>query len=80
MHEYIHAINGDRYRCGILDVTNSAEGKANIQAILLLWKMFLDEDGNFSYFDKFIESTDCPYEQSKLIIEDSYSELNKLSS
>lgn len=42
--------------------------------------MFLDEDENFSYFDKFIELTDCPYEQSKLIIEHSYSVLNKLSS
>lgn len=75
VHDWRHAVNGDTCRCGHDDTTNPFEARANKEAILILWGLFLNHGGNFETFSKFIDATSCPFYYAKSVIVNDYSDI-----
>lgn len=74
-HELSHIINHDDYRSGDCDTTNPNESRAHREAILLLWDLFEKQGGDYTYFNKFIEITGCPYDFAYSIISNEFNEM-----
>ena len=83
-HEFIHAKNNDSVRLCENDVMNPAEQRANKEAILLLWELFVQQGGTFDYFMLFVEIIDAPFELTYALISKEYADeieqLNALDS
>ena len=67
-HEYIHAKYKDKVRCSDNDFNNPCEIRANKEAIILLWDIFIENGGSLEFLTKFIENSGCPFEQTLSII------------
>lgn len=63
-HELIHARYRDRQRHCDNDILSFEEKRANKEAILLLWEIYVEQGGNSNYFPNFIEVSGCPFETS----------------
>lgn len=63
-HEFIHAKYKDMCRKSPCDTTSPHEKRANKEAILFLWDIFISEGGSFELFQKFIEISGCPCDTS----------------
>lgn len=73
-HDLQHALNKDDCRLRQCDTVSQHEAKANIGAILTLWELWLDNDGDYEHFDLFCDVTGCPYEQSWIVVKSKYDE------
>ncbi|MCT2957735.1 hypothetical protein [Streptococcus thermophilus] len=76
-HELIHIINKDRHRGKYFDAINPQEVRANHEAILLLWEIFIANGGSYEYFNVFVNITDAPFELAESIIKNEYLELHE---
>lgn len=76
-HELIHIINKDKHRGKYFDAINPQEVRANHEAILLLWEIFIANGGSYEYFNVFVNTTDAPFELSESIIKNEYLELHE---
>ena len=63
-HELIHAKYRDKQRHCNNDILSYEEKRANKEAILLLWEIYIEQGGNSNYFPNFIEVSGCPFETS----------------
>ena len=70
-HELIHAKYRDKQRHCDNDVLSFEEKRANKEAILLLWEIYIEQGGNSDYFTNFVEVSGCPFEQSITFIRES---------
>ena len=75
-HELIHIINKDKHRGKYFDAINPQEVRANHEAILLLWEIFIANGGSYEYFNVFVNITDAPFELAESIIKNEYLELH----
>ena len=69
-HELIHAKYGDKQRYCDNDILSNEEKRANKEAIIILWEIYKEQGGNFSYFSNFIEISGCPFEESITILKE----------
>ena len=76
-HELIHIINKDKHRGKYFDAINPQEVRANHEAILLLWEIFIANGGSYEYFNVFVNITDAPFELAESIIKNEYLELHE---
>ena len=76
-HELIHIINKDNHRGKYFDAINPQEARANHEAILLLWEIFIANGGSYEYFNVFVNTTDAPFELAESIIKNEYLELHE---
>ena len=76
-HELIHIINKDKHRGKYFDAINPQEARANHEAILLLWEIFIANGGSYEYFNVFVNTTDAPFELAESIIKNEYLELHE---
>lgn len=76
-HELIHIINKDKHRGKYFDAINPQEVRANHEAILLLWEIFIANGGSYEYFNVFVNTTDAPFELAESIIKNEYLELHE---
>lgn len=76
-HELIHIINKDNHRGKYFDAINPQEVRANHEAILMLWEIFEANEGNYEYFNVFVNTTDAPFELAESIIKNEYLELHE---
>ena len=76
-HELIHIINKDNHRGKYFDAINPQEVRANHEAILLLWEIFIANGGSYEYFNVFVNITDAPFELAESIIKNEYLELHE---
>ena len=76
-HELIHIINKDNHRGKYFDAINPQEVRANHEAILLLWEIFIANGGSYEYFNVFVNTTDAPFELAESIIKNEYLELHE---
>ena len=76
-HELIHIINKDTHRGKYFDAINPQEVRANHEAILLLWEIFIANGGSYEYFNVFVNITDAPFELAESIIKNEYLELHE---
>lgn len=76
-HELIHIINKDKHRGKYFDAINPQEIRANHEAILLLWEIFIANGGSYEYFNVFVNITDAPFELAESIIKNEYLELHE---
>lgn len=76
-HELIHIINKDSHRGKYFDAINPQEFRANHEAILLLWEIFIANGGSYEYFNVFVNITDAPFELAESIIKNEYLELHE---
>ena len=76
-HELIHIINKDSHRGKYFDAINPQEVRANHEAILLLWEIFIANGGSYEYFNVFVNITDAPFELAESIIKNEYLELHE---
>ena len=76
-HELIHIINKDNHRGKYFDAINPQEARANHEAILLLWEIFIANGGSYEYFNVFVNITDAPFELAESIIKNEYLELHE---
>lgn len=76
-HELIHIINKDKHRGKYFDAINPQEVRANHEAILLLWEIFIANGGRYEYFNVFVNITDAPFELAESIIKNEYLELHE---
>ncbi|WP_396425221.1 hypothetical protein [Lactococcus cremoris] len=67
-HEYMHAYYKDNRRLGECDTLSPAEKRANKEAILMLWDMFVQNGGNFQDITQFCKITGCHYDATKRLI------------
>lgn len=76
-HELIHIINKDKHRGKYFDAINPQEVRANHEAILPLWEIFIANGGSYEYFNVFVNITDAPFELAESIIKNEYLELHE---
>lgn len=76
-HELIHIINKDKHRGKYFDAINPQEVRANHEAILLLWEIFIANGGSYEYFNVFVNITGAPFELAESIIKNEYLELHE---
>ncbi|WP_372433483.1 hypothetical protein J7T60_01490 [Streptococcus thermophilus] len=76
-HELIHIINKDKHRGKYFDAINPQEVRANHEAILLLWEIFIANGGSYEYFNVFVNITDAPFELAESIIKNEHLELHE---
>ena len=76
-HELIHIINKDNHRGKYFDAINPQEVRANHEAILLLWEIFIANGGSYEYFNVFVNITDAPFELAESIIKNEYLEMHE---
>lgn len=67
-HEYIHAKYKDCIRRCEHDILSPEEKRANREAILYLWSIFIQNSGDAEHFYLFIAMTECPFEYSEKLI------------
>lgn len=71
-HDYHHALNKDDSRLRQCDTVSPHEARADRGAILMLWDLWLDNDGDYEHFDLFCEVTKCPYNRSFQLVKECY--------
>lgn len=74
-HELSHIINKDCHRTNEYDALSVHEIRANREAILMLWQVFEQNGGNYSYFSFFADLTESPFELAYTIVSREYSEM-----
>lgn len=67
-HEYFHAKHKDSLRCSEYDWNNPCERRADREAILYLWRRFVEASGTINDLTRFLDITECPRDFAKLTI------------
>src|SRR5574341_1134079 len=68
-------INKDCHRTNDYDALSVHEIRANREAILMLWQVFEQNGGNYSYFSFFADLTESPFELAYTIISNEYHDM-----